>query len=715
MALTTDWQLIGENYVGNTGYGNVYLRSYAKYSVQEIANNRSYVYHQSRLYLSAGTFYAGATTTAGISSALGESYGNNKAGNYSAGETVLLSQEGWVGHDTYGNLNMSFGCSFYSSPWGWNTSVSASASLPTIPRGGVITSFSVVPYDETTLRVDWSFNTNADWIQYSLNGGDWVNTTGTTFYISNLTSNTTYNVRINVRRTDTQVWTQSGTLSATTYAYPHITNYAKDPYVIGEEQTLTLYNPLKRTVQVSMLSMNSATAFYSGTTSGTSISFTPISSAMYNEIPNAKTGTVRYRIIYSNVSTRTTVRPFKINEEECKPIFENFTYQDTNTNVQTVVNNNQILVDRYSQCQFTISVQNKAVGKNGASIYSYTSLRGTGTPNSYEYKDNEDVVGTMGGNNQGSQISVTAWDTRDLSTTVTKTITSISYVDAVIDSLETKRNNGVEAKTFLAGKFRIWKGNWQGGDNANYDNRLKYVGYRVYDGSAWSNYFDVTTVFLNKASTSTTDGSLIYEVSLDDELEIHKNGSSGGFTIGDTFLIEVLIKDGTNSSVFTPPTYQATLQTTIDDGSVYQAVYKDSDGKYHMAFNEMPSDDYAVNVGGELNATEIFQNGIPIDVEKINRIGKLLWSGSFASGTITVEGISNYTMVAMVAGDVFCVGSPSWGGGLWGNYGYLSVDYMGYRFVYTKSNETLTINSTNQGARTSTGTVYPVTAIYGLF
>lgn len=47
--LTTSWQYLGQKYIGNSG-GNLYVRLYARYSEQDIANNRTYVYYQARSY-----------------------------------------------------------------------------------------------------------------------------------------------------------------------------------------------------------------------------------------------------------------------------------------------------------------------------------------------------------------------------------------------------------------------------------------------------------------------------------------------------------------------------------------------------------------------------------------------------------------------------------------------------------------------------------------
>lgn len=97
-----------------------------------------------------------------------------------------------------------------------------------------------------------------------------------------------------------------------------------------------------------------------------------------------------------------------------------------------------------------------------------------------------------------------------------------------------------------------------------------------------------------------------------------------------------------------------------------------------------------------------------------NRIGKLLWEGSFSSGNITVPGISNYVVVAMIVGGVTCLGSQLYGGCAFTTYNALTTTSYGYRFTYSAANDRLTIDSTNKGG-TNGSSNQPITKIYGVF
>lgn len=88
---------------------------------------------------------------------------------------------------------------------------------------------------------------------------------------------------------------------------------------------------------------------------------------------------------------------------------------------------------------------------------------------------------------------------------------------------------------------------------------------------------------------------------------------------------------------------------------------------------------------------------------EINSIGKLLWSGSFTSGSITVPGLSNYSYVIVNVGGVSCFGSPEYGGNVIGGYASYGFGYRSYRF--SVNGDKLTIDDINKGGSDGTGNV----------
>lgn len=88
---------------------------------------------------------------------------------------------------------------------------------------------------------------------------------------------------------------------------------------------------------------------------------------------------------------------------------------------------------------------------------------------------------------------------------------------------------------------------------------------------------------------------------------------------------------------------------------------------------------------------------------EINSIGKLLWSGSFTSGSITVPGLSNYSHVIVNVGGVSCFGSPEYGGNVISGYASYGFGYRSYRF--SVNGDKLTIDDINKGGSDGTGNV----------
>lgn len=168
MTLTTDYQKVAESYVGNAGGVNIYLRLYARYSQQDQINNRSYVLFQTRLYCSADYFGTYSNTTKYLESFdLGSTGVQSANGTYYAGETVLLTKEGWITHNSDGNKNVGASAYFVATPWGISASVSGIYSaLPKIPRGSILTSVLNYETDLTIIPIEVNTQLEAVFTKY---------------------------------------------------------------------------------------------------------------------------------------------------------------------------------------------------------------------------------------------------------------------------------------------------------------------------------------------------------------------------------------------------------------------------------------------------------------------------------------------------------------------------------------------------------------------
>ena len=136
--LTKSFQLLGQQYIGKSG-GTLYVRIYARYSEQDIANNRTYVIYEARSYYENSTYISDQQGRIGVSGD-GASYQGASCTRPTTGETVSVSTGGWIYHNSDGTKSINCAASISFPNWGWNNTAYGSASLPTIPRQAKINS-----------------------------------------------------------------------------------------------------------------------------------------------------------------------------------------------------------------------------------------------------------------------------------------------------------------------------------------------------------------------------------------------------------------------------------------------------------------------------------------------------------------------------------------------------------------------------------------------
>ena len=141
IAVGTDWTTICNNNISS----NYTLAYQMKRGTQDVNNNRTYVYRRLLLIVR----YAGASGIGWEASGTGVSTSSHpsETASLSVGTHVVLSGEGWVNHSDDGtwsqNVSGTYRYGWTGSSWmyAWGTGTNT-ATLPSLPRNAVITSFN---------------------------------------------------------------------------------------------------------------------------------------------------------------------------------------------------------------------------------------------------------------------------------------------------------------------------------------------------------------------------------------------------------------------------------------------------------------------------------------------------------------------------------------------------------------------------------------------
>lgn len=347
--------------------------------------------------------------------------------------------------------------------WGTKSIGNTAITLDTIPRYATSNqSLDSGNSTETSLRINWSSDSTIDYVWYSKDGGsNWtgvgsVNASSGNYTISGLSAGTSYNIKTRVRRKDSQLTTDSSTSSWSTYSYPYISAVGTSALTIGNQQTLTLYNPKSRSVTVYMKHNNtSGTQIYSGSTSTTSIQFTPTASTLYNLIPNAKSGNCVYYVVYSGNTSGTKSGTFVVNENNNKPTVTSSSANDNNS-TYSLTNDHSRIVLNATNMSLTIN----ANAKNGATFNNSGYIKVNGTT----------LTLTISGSNasgvynlnkpSSSSYSVELKDSRGIITTTNVNLSSyVSYFTPSITGTAV-RNQPTDNKVNLNGNGSRFNGSF---------------------------------------------------------------------------------------------------------------------------------------------------------------------------------------------------------------------------------------------------------------
>lgn len=524
-------------------------------------------------------------------------YYANTSGSTTTSETCPFTQNITVSvTQTSASFSVGYGWDAYTPNQKGSSPISV--SFPTGATAPTGCWCSASPATETSFILSGGYGSNgnatvtATGFQYKKDGtSTWVNCNSTP---SGLEVNTKYYFRYYATNSQGTSYSD-GSANATSYKYPYVVSFKTNPLKIGTTPIIEVYNPLKR-ICTAYIKKDTSTGTLLGSVSGLTFGSAdydvPVdSSAMYNSIPNSKTGTMICYLVCSDVSYTSPVvsGTYEIKDDNTEiPTFSENDWSYS-ANLTNLTNNNQVIINGYSRIDFTIN--NPATSNYGASITGYN----------YKWGSKSRTDGYVIGGD-GISLEVSAIDSRGLFKTTNKTLASgtnyVPYTTPILDYFNsyTQRLNGIAAETYLTlqGNLSVMKFGSDGIANAIHSCKYKVYNYST---GAWSDEFTIP------ASNFTLNQNGVFTLN---EFLIHANGSSGGFPVGKRYAIQVIIKDGGGLlGTFT------SNNILITDGKIARDIYQDSNGDYHQGINGMGDDNFTNIIHGSENITDaLYINGV---------------------------------------------------------------------------------------------------------
>lgn len=419
-----------------------------------------------------------------------------------------------------------------------------------------------------SISVNWSTEHARDLTQYSLNGGNWTNANDTValdnksgyYTISNLNPNTKYTVKTRCKRADSQLWSESGSIEITTYQIATITS-APD-FTDEANPTINYSNPFGNNVTslkacISLTGTIDDIVYRDISKTGTSYTFelTDVERNILRQAAKTKNSlSIMFfiRTTYGTTNYHSTVTK-TVSIINANPTFNNFTYQDVNTDiVNNLTGNNQTIIKGYSNVKAIISVANKATANKKAEMDYYRFSVGELTEK-IEYSDTVEVSGIINSVNSNT-FSMYAVDSRNNSTQ--KTITASKYINyspIAIGSISATRTNNIKSETTLNFSGKIWDGNF-----GKINNSIKecYYRYKLTTSNTWSSNINITPT----KSGSTFSFNSIIKGDL----------AAEGFDIDNSYNIQVFIKDELSNNYSNPASF------ILGPGTPAVAIYKNN-------------------------------------------------------------------------------------------------------------------------------------------
>ena len=338
---------------------------------------------------------------------------------------------------------------------------------------------------------------------------------------------------------------------------------------IGNSKSIEISNPSGKYVSIDyyIQKADGTSMWVYSKQAGNATSFTcmlemgsDVNNTMYQEMSNrTSTPSMIAVTTFEHSDYTTRIRNFQsvggtvyINQAINKPIFTTFTLRNldktidnkdkygntlVSSSTSTLLGADTKMIKGYSTLRVSITTAHKMVAQNYATPVKYRFVSGD------KYKDAsysaDSTVNIDIDNAIESTASVTAYDSRNLTTTVTDTSTIINnavYTGVSLWGLKLLRDNGVDSKTKLQISGSYWKQYFGGGTSGVLNTITAHYRYKLTTESWGSQTWKSITLTDN-------NGTLSYDGYIDGDLGVN------GFDRNKSFNIEVRAYDKLTNTI----------------------------------------------------------------------------------------------------------------------------------------------------------------------
>ena len=356
-----------------------------------------------------------------------------------------------------------------------------------------------------------------------------------------------------------------------------------DNFSINNENSLTINcnNPSGNDIAYFLDCPDGTRRLFSGKTKDTSYIWSKEQiKSLLQYFPNSNSNSIKAGVITYGNAEYYSEKVGKINVINSNPTFSNFAFKDTNSKIVALTGNDQILVKGYSSVRGIISVENKAVAKNGATMSKYRFVIGESQKEA-NYSSNAEVGITIDNANNNT-LNMYAIDSRGNSTL--KAITPNTYKTysniVIKTAMAAREENGIGSRVILSFSGSIWNNNFGAVNNGIVSCEYKY---KKTSTSTWiTGQTDITPT--------------IREQTFSETVEIKGDLGAEGFDIRASYDLQIIIRDKLSSY---------TINTLIGTGTPGISITAGGIAIFNM---------YDEKLGGALQITgDLYVNGVKIN------------------------------------------------------------------------------------------------------